>query len=222
MLHARPLALASLTILLLHGGCASNPHAAATQEHAVSAGAFDPLGGDYPQIMWMCHVYEVPARTEIAPDGTVRASTSDRPNGIGLVEAIHAERAFASIRQLPNAMNLGTPLAFSPPKSAARVGAGSRDKSGASIGERSLTMTGELVGDQVRSTVEIETTCGSSSVSCNSGTPEVPSGGALLFLCPGPDPHEPWTLLVVRPTILRSNADFPYQRASSAATPEVR
>jgi len=217
MSHTNWLALLWIAVVLPLGGCSSKQHGSRADRSAVSVDAFDPLGGNYPQIMWMCNVYEVPAQTEIGADGTVRASGSMKPNGIGVVAAGDIERAFTSIRQLPNATFLGTPVSFSAPKSTVSVAPGSRDKAGSSIGERSLMLTGELIGDHVRSTVEVGVSRGSSTVSCNCGTPNVPPGGALLFLCRGPDAREPWTLLVVRPTVLRSEADFPHQRASGFA-----
>jgi hypothetical protein len=218
MSHAHISALVSLALLV---GCTSDNAAStgtASQDAGSSSPAYDPLQGTYPQIMWMCNVYEVPAGTEIGADGTVRATTKVKPNGVGVVGASNVTRAMDSIRSLPNAKHLGVPVCFSPPMATARIEPGSEDKAGTSIGNRTVTMTGVLSGDSVRTSAEIATTSGAASTSCNCGSRDVPKDGALLFLCAGSSVNEPWTLLMVRPAILRSVDDFPFQRESSFST----
>lgn len=224
MFHIRPLALASL---VLFAGCASDPDASTPQRadapspSAVEP-AYDPLNGKYPQIMWMCNVYEVPSGTEIASDGTVRASASAKPNGVGVVRAADSQRAFDSVRSLPRARLLASPASFSLPEALAILKPGTRDMAGGSIGDRTLTLSGTFVDDRIRTSVEVASTRGAFSASCHCGARDVPAGGALLFLCAGADSSQPCTLLVARPTVLRSPEDFPYQRASSFSSSTAR
>ncbi|MBL9121695.1 MAG: hypothetical protein JNL80_17450 [Phycisphaerae bacterium] len=218
MAQAHRIALASFIVLIGCGSDRATTSDAQPVDRTASSTSFDPLNGDYPQIMWMCNVYEVPAGTEIDSDGLVSASSKAKPNGVGVVLASNVTRAVDSIRSLPNARHLGTPVSFSPPASTTRIEPETRDKAGSSIGDRSIELNGLLKGDFVGTSAEIATASGAFQTSCRCGARDVPKGGALLFLCPGASSSDPWTLLMVRPTVLRSTQDFPFQRASSFST----
>jgi hypothetical protein len=87
-----------------------------------------------------------------------------------------------------------------------------RDKAGASIGARSIAVKGTPEAEGLA--YDLEITTGPDS-SCGTAARRMGEGRVTLRLCRGDDASAPLTLLIVRPSILRSPADHPFQRAAS-------
>ncbi|MBL9141749.1 MAG: hypothetical protein JNK53_07780 [Phycisphaerae bacterium] len=178
--------------------------------------AFDPLGGEYPQIMWHCAVWEVPAECCFAPDATLQAGCGPKSNGMTIANAVQLRATIESIRSLPGTRHLASPTILTKPGLVGRIAPQDQDKSGASTGERSIIVEGTLADRAVISRIELSNGLAGALVSCEANAQVIPAGGALFHMCPGPEPTRPWMLVSVHPVVLRSVADYPFQRASPA------
>lgn len=225
MMHAIPRA-AMIGFMLLACGCSPTRHQVrsepvqtqAPQTQDTHAPPFDPLDGAYPAIHWMFNVYDVPLTAEIAPDGRLQIARGERARGLGLVSAAQVPAVFDSISAFPGAVHVAAPSILSQPGQSARIESTFTDKPGATIGSRMLAISGQLAQHGVET--ELDITNAASGTGCGTGPLIVAEGGAVLLLCPGPDQHHPMTLVVVRPIVLRSIEDYPFQRASSMPPPK--
>lgn len=200
-------------ILLVAMACACT----AQQPPAASAASapFDPLAGDYPHMLWHCNIWQVPAECYFTHDGLLRANGGPKSSGMYIATAEQWHTTTESIRSLPGARHVASPAIFAKPGALARVSQNDKDKAGASSGEHSIAVMGTLDGKTIATALEIFNHRSGEQVSCGSGTQAVPKGGSLYMLCLGPDPTQPWTLVSVHPVVLRSVADYPFQRASA-------
>ncbi len=209
--------------MLLACGCSPERHQVRSQPvqtQETQAEIFDPLGGAYPAIHWMINVYEVPRSAEIAPDGRLQNVEGSRARGLGLVSAGQVAAVFASISAFPGAVHVSAPSILSASGQSARIESGHIDKPGASIGSRMIAISGLITQKGLETELEVFNTSPSSVTSCGTGEMIVAEGGAVLLLCPGPDDGDLMTLVVVRPSILRSIEDYPFQRASGMPPPK--
>lgn len=170
-----------------------------------------PDAAAQPRLFWMCTLFEVPPDAEIAPDGTLRRAAG-RGNGFAEVPAADISEVFASIEAYPGTRFVAAPAIITRPGERGRLEMDDRDKAGASIGARSIAVEGTPA--TVGLAYELEMTTGPGS-SCGTGARRMDEGRATLLLCRGDDASAPWTLLIVRPSILRDPATGPYQSAAS-------
>lgn len=223
-MHNRFQRIASISIVALAGAACSPDASVPTTAAEADAVQFDPVAGDYPQIFWHCTLWEVPARSHFVEDGMIRPEGGPKSRGMVILSAEGSRAAFDSVRDLPSSRHLASPAVFSKPGQSARIQQQQEDKARSSVGDRSISLIGGLDGgldgEMVVTTLEVVNAEGGEVVSCGAEKQPVPEGGAIFFLCPGPEPQRPWTLVAVRPTILRSVADYPFQRASSMSVPE--
>lgn len=197
----------ALLLSLAYAGCSPDRAAGAHQR-------FDPLGGEYPQIMWMVNVFEADGPLRIGADGVVEhlgpggertatlASSAVKP----FLDAAH---------QLPGYRTLAAPAVFSKPGKIATIAPGTPDKARASVGDRNIDLQAS-----VYSTGEIEVTIGVREGDANATNfmrvdrARVAPGGAVALLLQSPS-SDTWSAVVVRPSILRSVDDFPFQTAEA-------
>ncbi len=207
------LALRCAAALIAAAACSCT----AQQPPADSAASapFDPLAGDYPHILWHCNIWQVPAQCYLTHDGLLRANGGPQSNGMYIATAEQWHTTTESIRSLPGARHLASPAIFAKPGALARISQHDKDKAGASSGEHSIAVMGTLDGKSISTALEVVNHRSGEQVSCGSGPQAVPKGGCLCLLCPGPEPTLPWTLVSVHPVVLRSVADYPFQRASA-------
>ncbi|MBL9150590.1 MAG: M56 family metallopeptidase [Phycisphaerae bacterium] len=181
--------------------------------------AFDPMGGDYPQISWMVNVFEMPTQPEVRPDGTVVVAAGPKSNGVAVFEAGRIDAIFDSVRAIPGARLVAVPALMTKPGAKASISSSDRDKAGSTIGERTITLEGTPVdGGGVRTTSDVSLHAAEFGASANVGQRVIPAGGGLVYVGPGPRASDPWTVIVLRPTVLRGIEDYPFQTEGSSST----
>jgi hypothetical protein len=199
----------ALVTLPAIAACSSPTSAAkAPSEH------FDPLAGDYPQVMWMCNVYEVPAQVEVRTDGTVALTSNPKARGCATVERSQLEEVFASLQALPGARRISEPALLSKMDVESTVKQGDQDKAGNELTSRSITLLAGSTKRGLDVSVEVTHVDGSFSTSGRVSKNYVGEGGALILATPGARADGPWTVVVVRPSVIRSVDDYPFQTAS--------
>jgi hypothetical protein len=161
----------------------------------------------------MCGLYEVPLEVELTPDGMLRRAEG-RANGFAEVPSASLNGIFASIEAYPGTRFIAAPAFLTQPGEVGRIAANDLDKAGASIGPREIEVRGTPNAAGLSYEVDLTTAPGAG---CGSGPSQLPSGSAVLLLCRGEAASGPQTLLVLRPSVLRSPADHPYQRAAAAS-----
>jgi hypothetical protein len=181
----------------------------------VSSKPVDPLSGAYPQILWHCNVWRIPAECYFTHDGLLCADGGPKSNGMFIATSEQWQATTQSIRSLPEATHLASPAVLAKPGALARIEQHQKDKAGASSGEHSIAVMGTLDGESITTTLEVVNHDTAGLVSCESGPRALARGGSLYLLCPGPDPTQPWTLVSVHPVVLRSVADYSFQRANA-------
>lgn len=175
----------------------------------------DSVHGAYPQVLWMFTVYEVPANVEVLPDGTVHPTTRAKPSGLAIIEGQQLDRAFESIHAIPGAALVATPAVITQPGVVATITSGSQDKAGAVLRDRSLSVRSTPQERGVMASLECTHTVASQSTETDIGARLVPERGALVLAAHGATPEGPMTVVVARPTILRSAKDYPFQQATT-------
>jgi hypothetical protein len=180
-----------------------------------SAAGVDPSPVGYPQLFWMFTLYEVPPEVEFAPDGTLRRAVG-RANGYAEVSSADLNAVYDSIQAYPGARFIAAPAILTQPGELARIAPHDVDKAGASIGPREIEVRGSPADGGLTYELDLTTAPGAG---CGSDPRQLATGRAVLLLCPGGDASTPLTLLVLRPSILRSPADHPYQRAAVGLAP---
>jgi beta-lactamase regulating signal transducer with metallopeptidase domain len=180
---------------------------------------FDPMGGDYPQISWMVNVFEMPTQPEVRPDGTVVVAAGPKANGLAVFEAGRIDAIFDSVRAIPGARLVAVPALMTKPGAKASISSGDRDKAGSTIGERTIVLEGTLVdGGGVSTTSEVSLHTEGFGASANIGRRVIPAGGGMIYVGPGPRASDPWTVVILRPTVLRSVDDYPFQTSGSISS----
>ncbi len=191
---------------------ATDPAAA----HPGAASSAAATTSEYPKLFWMFNVYSTPCQVEFGTDGRVRPSTAGKPRMVGTITADSVQPLFDSIKALPGCSQVSAPALIANVDQKATIESGEVDKAGAPLAGRSISVTGSEEAGAVRTRLVVVSTSGSFRVESTAGRELVPAGGALVMITPSPGGNEPCTLVVARPTILRSPADHPFQRASSA------
>lgn len=155
---------------------------------------FDPMRGEYPVVQWMISEREADAPL---PPG-------DRPSH----RVIAAERVQATIeamQALPGASRSVDPCILTTPGQMARISMQSRDKAGQSVRGSDFSFVATIDGDAVVSDVTI-----------NGHRPppaRVCEGGALVVCEPSTTAPGRWSIVMLRPSVLRSVDDYPFQTA---------
>ncbi len=203
------LAILALTSLATVSAC-STP-STATQ---VPTERFDPVDGDYPQVLWMCNVYEVPAQVEVRADGTVAPATNAKARGCASVEQAQIEGAFASLQSLPGARLLSVPAVLSKMNVESTVKQGDQDKAGKVLTSRSIMLMASEVKGGVSVSAEVTHVDGSFSTSGRVSKNYIADDGALILATPGARSDGPWTVVVVRPSVIRSVDEYPFQTSN--------
>lgn len=188
------------------------PHGAA---HAATASAAPTGADEYPKLFWMFNVYATPCQVEFASDGRVRPSSAGKPRLAGAIAADGVRPLFESIEALAGCSQVSAPALVANVDQMATIESDARDKAGAPLTGRSISVTGSDEAGAVRTRLVVASTAGSFRVESTVGRERVPAGGALVMIVPSPGGEEPCTLVVARPTLLRSPRDHPFQRASS-------
>lgn len=210
--NSNRITVAGALVTALAVGCTSS-HRESSDRVGSPAPSADAISAEYPQLFWMCTLFEVPPDVEIAPDGTLRRAVQ-RGNGIAEIPAADITAAFASIQAYPGTRFIAAPAIVTQPGARGRIETHDRDKAGDSIGPRSIEVEGAPDAKGLAYELEIMT---GPSTSCGTGARLMEEDRALLLLCRSDDASAPWTLLVVRPSILRTPADHVVQRAASTA-----
>lgn len=200
-------ALALTCCAVLLAGCRS------TASTAGGLPGTDAAQAEYPRLFWMFGLYEVPLGAELAPDGTLRRAAG-RPNGFAEVPSAGLNETYASIEAYPGTRFLAAPALLTQPGEVARIAVDDLDKADASIGPREIEVRGSPTTAGLSYELELTTAPGTG---CGSGQRQMPLGSAVLLLCRGESASGPLTLLVLRPSVLRSPADHPYQSAAAAS-----
>jgi hypothetical protein len=199
-----PVALTCFVVLL--AGCRYTSSSGATVVAPEAALA------EYPRILWICALYEVPGDVELAPDGTLRRAAG-RANGSTEVPSADLNRIFASIEAYPGTRLIAAPAIFTQPGEVGRITAHDLDKAGASIGPREIAVRGTPNAGGLGYELELTSAPGAG---CGTGPRQLPLGSAALLLCWGEPAAGPLTLMVLRPSVLQSPADHPDQRAAAS------
>jgi hypothetical protein len=173
----------------------------------------DPALAEYPRVFWMCGLYEVPVEVELAPDGTLRRAEG-RASGFAEVPSAGLNGIFASIEKYPGTRFIAAPAFLTQPGEVGHIAANDLDKAGASIGPREIKVRGTPAAAGLSYELDLTTAPGAG---CGSGLRQLPSGSAVLLLCRGEAVAGPLTLLVLRPSVLHSPSDHPYQSAAAGA-----
>jgi len=188
------------------------------QQRGASSGsrppAFDPLGGEYPQVLWMLNVYQVPGPVEIDGTGRVTTTTKAKPGTFASIGASGIDAVFASLEAIDGRMQLAAPALIGKYGVEAVVRPESRDKAGQALPNRSITIRAAPAEAGIKATFEATVSAGAFSVSTHVADRFIASGGAVVFSTPGPSSTDPWTVIVARPTELRSARDYPFQTAT--------
>ncbi|MFO0829107.1 MAG: hypothetical protein U0572_13290 [Phycisphaerales bacterium] len=215
----RGVSYASILALLVMGStaCQSTPSGADTASRSPSQSVerYDPLQGDYPQVLWMVNIFDVPAAVEVRGDGTVVATTNPKPKADATVGPERIDAVFSSIEAIPGAALSSSPAAIARFDTDAKIAMGSTDKAGARVDGCSIAVRGTDGASGVVATTDFESSAGALSTSRHLANRAIPRGGALVWAVPGARPEDAWKVIVLRPTVLRSVEDYPFQTATS-------
>lgn len=215
-------------------GCASAPEAAGADAQASSRAqtvssapsTYDPLGGDYPHIMWMANLMEVDRPIAIDANGlvvTVNEASAAPPFARVLTQ--EQERGFFdSVQRVSGYELLSAPLVMSRPGAQTEISVGARDKPGASTQQMATRLKGRIAGEHVVADVAcLRNERGALAAWQSIEGVSVAAGGGVVLAAPvgdaAPDGRaQRWAVAFVRPTILRSLDDYPFQRSSMPST----
>lgn len=184
-------------------GAANAPAAAPAAESVVRAPArpanerYDPLQGDYPAVQWMVNLWEADAPL---PPG-------DRPSR-RVIEASAVAKTMEAAQALPGSSLTAAPCIMTKPGQRASLTTQSRDKAGQSVGSTELSIRSALDGDIVEA----------SDVTINGHrfpASRIAKDGALVLCEPSAHGKGRWTIALLRPTVLRSVNDYPFQTADA-------
>ncbi len=184
---------------------------------------FDPLGGEYPQLSWMINVIEVDGPVGLARGGEVIPvddPSRARPESIVFTRE-QERRVFDSVQGVRGYRLVSAPFVMSRPGQRAEIGVGSRDKAGQSTGSFATAVKGALDGESVKADIECLHGAGPTAARWQRADGAViPGGGGVVITGPiegrtsaGGRPI--WGVVVVRPAILRSVDDYPFQTSTS-------
>jgi len=201
------------------GGVASGSPA----QEPESSTPFDPLGGAYPQISWMINIAEVEGPIGLARGGEI--VPLDDPTRARAESMVFGERhervVFDSLRSAPGYRLLSAPFVMSRPEQSAEIGIDSSDKAGLSTGNVSTKVKGVIAGTTIHADIECVRGAGAGSQPWQrvDGSP-IPEGGGIVIIGPiaggrSASARPVWGVVVVRPGILRSVDDYPFQRSES-------
>ncbi|MFO0873950.1 MAG: M56 family metallopeptidase [Phycisphaerales bacterium] len=174
---------------------------------------FDPLGGDYPQVFWMCNIFEVPGPVEIRADGTVAATSNPKAGADAVIEGDRVTACFDSLEKIDGARLVAAPAILAKFDENASISMGETDKAHQAVGARSISVNARNSKAGVVATIEAQAGAGGASVSRRIADRLVPSGSALVLAVPGPQVADPWMVVMVRPKVLNSVAEYPFQTA---------
>lgn len=193
---------------------------------AGGSGRFDPLHGDYPQLSWMINVTEVEGPIGLARSGEViRIDDPARARAESMVFTAGQERRlFESLQSSRGYRLVSAPFVLSRPGQRAEIAVGSRDKAGQSTGSVSTIVMGSLDGDSVHADVECRRSGDGAAAWQRVDRAIIPGSGGVVLAAPikgrtAPGGGPVWGVVVVRPAIVRSTDDYPFQTSTSVATP---
>jgi hypothetical protein len=175
------------------GGCATET---TPEKTSVGTTQFDPVGGRYPAILWMVQVVE----SDTAPGW---------PNGYVATDAAATETLMASLRALPTRSN-GAALADA--GEATAMNAAEPGKGGGMAAGESFALTEDASAPDATA-VQVRWTWGGATVE---SAGRVPTGGAIVLTRIERE-RGSWRIAVVRPSAIRSLAEYPFQTSSSPA-----
>lgn len=190
------------------------PQPQTAQSFQPAPAPFDPLDGEYPQVLWMFNVYEVPGPLEVSSNGIVTTTTKAKPNTFASIEQGSIDAAFASINALPRRTQVATPALIAKFDVEARVKSESRDKAGQDLSGRSIAVRAAHGKVGIEATVEVTVVAGNFSIAARVANRSVMDDGAIVMATPGPGASDPWTVMVGRPRVIHSLKEYPFQTDS--------
>lgn len=192
---------------------AAPPTPQTSQSFAPTPSSFDPLGGEYPQVLWMLNIYEVPGPVEISDVGLVTMTRKAKPGSFASIDGAHIPAAMASIDAIAGRAPLATPAMIQKFDVEGAIKSEVCDKDGRSPEHRSITIRSAPAKAGIEATFEFAVSADATSVSTRVANRIVPAGGAVVMSAPGLGVSDPWTVLVARPRVLLSVKDYPFQTA---------
>ncbi len=206
--RAAPAALAAATIgvILAIAGCSSSgagqdgsaggASGGSNAAAGAKGGRYDPMNGKYPVVQWMVNVWEAdkPLGSQTGPSQTVVAEPQ-------VVPTLDAARA------LPGSTLSSAPCVLANPGQDAGVKVRDRDKANQEVRTVDLSFNATLDGEAVVAKVT------------NNGREwpavRVMKGGAIVVCQPSSVSPGRWSVVMLRPSVLRSVEDYPFQTSTA-------
>lgn len=184
---------------------------------------FDPMAGEYPQIMWMANLMEVRGPVKIDERGELVIDTTGGKQSptSRVLTGDEERRFFESARLVPGWRHVASPVVMSRPGTTAEIAIGSRDKPGHASNDVGMRVNGRVADRDTISNVAVIWSDGRGmTITQEHDGVTIPERAGLVMVGPIGEPnaagqHERWSVALVRPTILRSIDDYPFQRASA-------
>lgn len=176
---------------------------------------YDPLDGDYPQVMCMMNLIEVDGPIYFSKDNVIEQGRDD-----GAAHRVQAgtltERTFDWFRRLKGYSNVSAPAILVKPGQDGSVRVGATDKAGAAVGGNEIAV--RFVERDGKLQADVRWLVGGADGKLVEGHHATdvtidPSGALLVILPIVPEKPGVGRILMVRPTVIRSQAEYPFQRS---------
>lgn len=175
---------------------------------------YDPLGGEYPQVMCMMNLIEVDGPIFFSKDNVIEQGRDD-----GSAHRVQAgdltEKTFDWFRRLKGYTNLSAPAILVKPGQDGSIRVGATDKAGSAVGGNEVVVRFVERDGKLRADVRwlVGGANGELVEGHHASDVAIDSNGAMLVILPSvPEKPGVGRILMVRPTVIRSQAEFPFQR----------
>ncbi|MBL9121723.1 MAG: hypothetical protein JNL80_17590 [Phycisphaerae bacterium] len=178
------------------------------------AESFDPMQGDYPQVMCMMNLIEADGPLYFAKDNVIEQGRNDG-SGHRVQAGELTEKTFDWFRRMKGYRNVAAPAVLVRLGSEASVSIGSTDKSGASVADNSVTVQFAESDGQLHATVRwsVKAEDGLQLDGYTASDVKIASDGAILVILPElKSTPKHGRILMLRPTLIRSVKEYPFQR----------
>lgn len=214
------IALAAAVTLSLGQASCTGQIAGAQRQSPQGSQRYDPLGGSYPQFLWMVNVFEADAPLQFGATGAIeqgeRGGRRTMAYAPGAVDGV-----LARARDLPGYRHVAVPSLFTKPGQLGFIEPGTPDKAHASVGRLRIEVQASFQGNDL---LELYASVRDGDEDASNGMRatrrEIAVGGAFAMILPSPTADRV-SVVVVRPSVLRSVEDYPFQTSVELpGTPE--